>query len=151
MKIHELQLNAKSSKKRRGRGISAGQGKTAGRGTKGQSSRSGGKVKPGFEGGQNPYILRIPKKKGFTSRKIPAVQVTTAQLNLIKSSTIDTEKLFEAGIIDSLSCRVKLIKNGEVKKKLSVKLYGASQGAIEVIEKSGGNFTATTPVRSKQS
>ncbi|MCE7936646.1 50S ribosomal protein L15 [Candidatus Saccharibacteria bacterium CPR2] len=151
MKIHQLDIKSNPDKKRRGRGISAGQGKTAGRGTKGQSSRSGGKVRPGFEGGQNPYILRVPKKRGFSSRKTPAVQVRTSQLNLVKGSVVDREKLYEAGIINNEFCKVKLIKKGEIKSKLTVKLDGASKGAIEVIESKGGTFIETSSAKRSES
>ena len=79
MQYHQLQVTKKQSKKRVGRGISAGQGKTAGRGTKGQNSRTGGKRRPGFEGGQTPLMIRLPKLRGFTSHAPKTESVYTGQ------------------------------------------------------------------------
>src|SRR5690242_6642008 len=115
MKYNELQLNARHSSKRVGRGISAGQGKTAGRGTKGQKSRTGSGQRPGFEGGQNPLIQRLPKLRGFTSHRQATDTVYTGQINGL-SGTIDNFKLAEAGLVANPHTQVKLILKGEVSK-----------------------------------
>src|SRR5476651_1119825 len=101
MKYHELQGAKHKSAKRVGRGIAAGQGKTAGRGTKGQKSRTGSSKKPGFEGGSNPLIQRMPKLKGFNSHKKPVVNVYTGQLQSLKSKIIDNEGLVKAGLVEN--------------------------------------------------
>lgn len=139
MKYNELNLNGKGSPKRVGRGISAGQGKTAGRGTKGQKSRTGSSRKPGFEGGQNPLIQRLPKLRGFKSHR-PIVQtVYTGQLNDLGAS-VDNFKLFEAGLTTSPYIKIKLIVGGELTKKVNVSLQSASQTAIAAVKKAGGEF-----------
>lgn len=140
MKFNELVV-AKSKKKIRvGRGISAGRGKTAGRGTKGQKSRTGSSAKPGFSGGQNPLMQQLPKLPGFKSHIIKAENVSTAQLNSLKTSIVDTTVLHDNGLISSPYVKVKLLFAGEVTKKLTVKLPLASQKAIETIESNGGIF-----------
>lgn len=139
MKYNELELSAKKNKTRVGRGIAAGKGKTAGRGTKGQNARKSGGVRPGFEGGQNPLMQRLPKLRGFRSVSVPTENVYTSQLNQF-SGTVDAFKLHEAGIISNPYNRVKVILNGDVTKKVNVVAQGASQSAIKVIEKAGGSF-----------
>ena len=143
MKFNELKVNRSASRKRVGRGISAGQGKTAGRGTKGQNSRTGGGTRRGFEGGQNPLIARIPKQPGFKSKRTPKQEVTTGSLNALTSEIVDITALKEAGIVKSANRAVKLILKGELSKALSVNLDAASKGAIAAIDKAGGAFTAT--------
>jgi large subunit ribosomal protein L15 len=140
MKFNELQTHKPKSAKRVGRGIAAGQGKTAGRGTKGQMSRTGSKKRPGFEGGQNPLAQRLPKLQGFRSHKPKAENVYTGQLDAVEGATIDTFTLAEAGLISSPFARVKLISKGDVTKKVTVKLQGASESAIAAVEKAGGSF-----------
>lgn len=140
MKFNELQTNTVKRGKRVGRGIAAGQGKTAGRGTKGQMSRTGSKKKPGFEGGQNPLMQRLPKLHGFKTYRTPAETVYTGQLDEVKAKTIDTAALAEAGLISSPYVRVKLIVKGDVTKKLDVKLQSASETAITALQKAGGTF-----------
>ena len=98
MKIHELTTANNKNKKRVGRGISAGQGKTAGRGTKGQKSRTGKKLSAGFEGGQTPLMMRIPKLKGFSSHRPKPQIVYTANLKLGTGKTIDNVNLTAAGL-----------------------------------------------------
>jgi large subunit ribosomal protein L15 len=142
MKVHELNVSSKRAKGRVGRGISAGQGKTAGRGTKGQKSRAGKKRRPGFEGGQNPLMQRLPKLRGFKSPHTKAETVYTGQLESIKSPVTNTS-LFTAGLISSPYTRVKLVLRGEVNKKIIVKLQAASASAIEAIQKAGGSFEIT--------
>ncbi len=145
MQFHELQNQSSKNRKRVGRGIAAGQGKTAGRGTKGQNSRSGGKVRPGFEGGQNPLTQRLPKKKGFLSRKVPATVVYTADLSEVKGKTVTNQTLLDAGLIDDVFHPVKVIVKGELKSAVTVEVAAASKTAISAIEKAGGSFKATAP------
>lgn len=139
MKFNELNLSANKSAKRVGRGIAAGQGKTAGRGTKGQKSRTGSSRKPGFEGGQNPLMQRLPKLHGFRSYKAPVEAVYTGDLDALKGA-VTTDALAEAGLISNPYVRVKLIVKGEVTKKHDVKLQSASEAAIEAVQKAGGTF-----------
>lgn len=140
MKYHELTVDKKKSAKRVGRGISAGQGKTAGRGTKGQSSRSGGKRRPGFEGGQTPLMMRIPKLRGFTSHRPKTENVFTGQLDSLKG-TVSNHSLFEAGLISSPYVNVKLITKGDVTGKVTVEVQAASATATQAVEKTGGSVT----------
>ncbi|MBN2909290.1 50S ribosomal protein L15 [Polycladomyces sp. WAk] len=141
MKLHELQPapGSRRPKKRVGRGIAAGQGKTAGRGTKGQKARSGGGVRPGFEGGQNPIYRRLPKR-GFTNpnRKEYAV-VNLSTLNRFEEGTVVTpELLMETGIVKKLHDGLKVLGDGELKVKLTVKAHKFSRTAVEKIEAAGG-------------
>lgn len=140
MKFDKLSKNINKSAKRAGRGIAAGRGKTAGRGTKGQGARKSGGVRPGFEGGQMPLYMRIPKLGGFNSHREPTVTVYTSQLNEIKKPNVDNGVLVESGLADNPYQKVKLVVNGDLQKKISVKLQGASSQAIKLIEKSGGKF-----------
>jgi large subunit ribosomal protein L15 len=138
MQYHELSVKKKKSAKRVGRGISAGQGKTAGRGTKGQSSRTGGKRRPGFEGGQTPLMMRIPKLRGFTSHKPKAENVYTGQLDNFKGD-VTNFTVAEAGLVSNPYVNVKLVVRGEVTKAVKVHLQGASANAIAAVEKAGGS------------
>jgi large subunit ribosomal protein L15 len=146
MKFNELTITSNRKTTRVGRGISAGKGKTAGRGTKGQGSRKSGGVRPGFEGGQMPLYMRIPKLRGFKSKRTPATAVYTGQLNEL-SGTIDTDALTKAGLAASPFVRVKIISRGEITKKLTVKLQGASKSAVEAITKAGGTFEEVPQVK----
>ena len=147
MKFNELKVTPKSSTKRVGRGISAGQGKTAGRGTKGQKSRTGSSRRPGFEGGQNPLMQRMPKLRGFTSKRVPAETVYTGQLSELGAAKVDNASLAAAGLITSPYVRVKVITKGEtLSKKIAVSLQLASESAVAAIEKAGGSFTKTPQV-----
>jgi large subunit ribosomal protein L15 len=139
MQYHELSVQKKKSAKRVGRGISAGQGKTAGRGTKGQSSRTGGKRRPGFEGGQTPLMMRIPKLRGFTSHRAKTENVYTGQLDGFKGD-ITNFTVAEAGLVSSPYVNVKLVVRGEVTKAVKIHLQGASAAAIASVEKAGGSF-----------
>jgi large subunit ribosomal protein L15 len=139
MKYHELQVNGKKSVKRVGRGIAAGQGKTAGRGTKGQGARTGFSKRPGFEGGQNPLMQRLPKLHGFRSHKVPAETVYTGQLNGL-GAKVDNQLLADKELVTSPYVRVKLLNRGELTTKVSVSLQAASQSAVEAIQKAGGEF-----------
>lgn len=140
MKYNELTTNTNKSAKRVGRGIAAGQGKTAGRGTKGQMSRTGAKKRPGFEGGQNPLAQRLPKLQGFRSHKPKAENVYTGQLDQFAGKTADSFAFAEAGLISNPFVRIKLIAKGEVTKKVTVKLQAASASAIAAVEAAGGTF-----------
>ena len=140
MKFHELNTQKNKVAKRVGRGIAAGQGKTAGRGTKGQMSRTGSKKKPGFEGGQNPLMRRLPKMHGFRSFKTKAENIGVGDLEALAGKTIDSFVLAEAGLVSSPFVRIKLLAGGELTKKVTVELQGASESAIAVIEKAGGSF-----------
>ena len=144
MKFNELKSVKTKNKKRVGRGISAGGGKTAGRGTKGQSARSGGKRKAGFEGGQNPLIARLPKLPGFKSHKTKKIEISLTQLESVKGKVVDNNVLAEAGIVDSPYKATKVIVKGELKSAKTVKLQGASAGAVELISKAGGSFEQTS-------
>jgi large subunit ribosomal protein L15 len=141
MKFNELQTAKVKTAKRVGRGISAGQGKTAGRGTKGQRARTGSSKRPGFTGGQNPLMQQLPKLPGFTSKRTPAENVFTDQLEGLNAETIDNAVLAEAGLVASAYKKVKLLKRGELSKAVTVNLQAASTTAVEAIQKSGGSFT----------
>lgn len=140
MKYNQLKLKKQTPGSRVGRGISAGRGKTAGRGTKGQGARKSGGVRPGFEGGQMPLYMRIPKLRGFKSKKPTVEAIYTGQLDAIKKATIDNQTLSDAGLVSSAHVNVKLIVNGELTTKKDVKLQGASLKAVELIESVGGSF-----------
>lgn len=154
MKFNELQTTRAKKSTRVGRGISAGKGKTAGRGTKGQRSRTGSGKRPGFEGGQNPLMQRLPKLPGFRSLRVPAETVYTGQLDALASKKITTTALAEAGLISNAYVNVKLIVKGDVTKKATVELQAASLRAIEAVEAAGGSFTQVArlarPVTSKR-
>ena len=142
MKFNELQTTRSKSAKRAGRGIAAGRGKTAGRGTKGQRSRTGSGRKPGFEGGQNPLMQRLPKLRGFRSYKPSVETVYTKDLESLAGKTvINNEALAAAGLISNPFAIVKVVVNGELTKKAQVETQSASAGAINAIEAAGGSFT----------
>lgn len=129
---------AKHAKRRVGRGIGSGLGKTAGRGHKGQKSRSGGYHKVGFEGGQMPLQRRLPKR-GFKSASLPFnAEVTLADLNALEATEIDVLTLKQAGLVSNLAKRVKVIKTGEITRKVSLKDVAATAGAKAAIEAAGG-------------
>jgi large subunit ribosomal protein L15 len=124
--------------KRVGRGIGSGLGKTAGRGHKGQKSRSGGKVRPGFEGGQMPLQKRLPKY-GFTSRvSRTTAQVRLGELGAVQSDVVDLEALKAANVIRQDVLRVRVFLSGEITKAVTVKGLAVTKGAREAIEKAGG-------------
>ena len=150
MKYNELQVEANKDRKRKGRGISAGQGKTAGRGTKGQGARTGKKHSHGFMGGQRALMQAIPKGKGFKSLRVPAQVVYLDQLNGLKATTIDNAALFEAGLIATPYHTVKVIaaKNDVAyANKAAVKVQAVSASVEAAITKAGGTFEAVpTPI-----
>jgi large subunit ribosomal protein L15 len=127
-------------KKRVGRGIGSGLGKTAGRGHKGLKSRSGGSVAPGFEGGQMPLQIRLPKY-GFTSRigRVSA-QVRLSELNAVTGGVVDLETLKQADIIGANIKRAKIFASGELKQAVTIKGVGVTKGARAAIEAAGGKI-----------
>lgn len=142
MKFNELISTRKKSNKRVGRGIAAGQGKTAGRGTKGYGARTGSKARPGFTGGQNPLMQKLPKLPGFKSHRVPMETVYTGQLDGLKAKTVDVAALAAANLVSGPYVRVKLLAKGEVTKALTVELQSASSKAVEALENAGGSFKA---------
>ncbi len=150
MQYNQLQATANKSKKRVGRGISAGGGKTAGRGTKGQNSRTGKKLHATFQGGQNGLISSTPKRRGFKSRRAPAQVVYSDRLNDLKG-TVDNVSLFEAGLISTPFHTVKVIARGELTAKITLKTQAASKSVIEAIKKAGGSFEKTPAPLQKSS
>ncbi|GAB5413297.1 MAG: 50S ribosomal protein L15 [Congregibacter sp.] len=131
---------AKKNAKRVGRGIGSGVGKTAGRGHKGQKSRSGGKVAVGFEGGQMPLQKRLPKY-GFTSRiSRTTAQVRLGELNKVTAEVIDLQALKDADVVKDDVQRVRVFLSGELSKAVTLKGIPASKGAREAIEAAGGKL-----------
>ena len=140
MKYNDLKVNKNTRPSRKGRGISAGQGKTAGRGTKGQKARTGHyKMPAGFMGGQRAIMQAVPKLKGFKSLKSKAEVVYTDVLNDL-SGKVDNLVLAEKSLISSPFVSVKVISRGELKSKISLETQFASKSAIEAIKKAGGSF-----------
>ena len=130
---------SKSDRKRVGRGIGSGDGKTAGRGHKGQRSRSGGYHKVGFEGGQMPLQRRLPKV-GFQSRKAgETAEVRLYQLTSLTEKVIDLALLQEKGIVGKKARRAKVINTGAVERKLTLKGLAVTKGAVKAIEAAGGS------------
>jgi large subunit ribosomal protein L15 len=141
MKLHELKPaeGSRKERKRLGRGIGSGQGKTAGKGHKGQNARSGGGVRLGFEGGQTPLFRRLPKR-GFTniSRKEYAI-VNLDVLNQFEEGTeVTPELLIETGVVKNEKAGIKILAKGNVEKRLTVKAHKFSSTAKEAIEAVGG-------------
>ena len=129
---------AKKSGKRVGRGIGSGLGKTGGRGHKGQKSRSGGSVKPGFEGGQMPLQRRLPKF-GFTSRKsFVTDQVTLSEIAKVEGDVVSLDSLKAAGLIKKEMQNVKVILSGSIDRAVTISGLGVTKGALEAITAAGG-------------
>ena len=141
MKLHELSPAAGSAKKawRKGRGPGSGNGKTAGKGHKGQNARSGGGVRPGFEGGQLPLYRKLPKR-GFNNKfgKEYAIINVSALNSFRKGSTVTIETLIEKGMVGKAADGLKVLGNGELKKALTVQAAVFSATAKEKIEAAGG-------------
>ena len=141
MRIHELHKPEGSTKapKRVGRGQGTGQGTTAGRGMNGQNSRSGGGVRLGFEGGQMPLYRRLPKR-GFTNHWAKEyAEINVKDLNRFENDTVvDFDLLLQSGLVKQVKDGVKVLGNGELEKKLTVKAEKFSKTAAEKIEKAGG-------------
>ncbi|MBQ3464536.1 50S ribosomal protein L15 [Candidatus Saccharibacteria bacterium] len=152
MKYNELIVDKNTRPSRKGRGISAGQGKTAGRGTKGQKARTGHRKMPtGFMGGQRAIMQAIPKLKGFKTLHAKAEVVYTDVLNDL-TGNIDNFVLAEKNFISSPYVKVKVISRGELKSKIALETQFASKTAIEAIKKAGGSFKkVATPKREKKS
>lgn len=142
MKLHELRpaKGAKKARKRKGRGIAAGQGKTAGRGTKGQGARSGGGKGPYFEGGQLPLVRRLPYKRGFLNRwKVYYRPINLGRLGAFPDGAeVDPEALAESGLIKKPSLPVVILGDGELDRALTVKAHRFSASARAKIEAAGG-------------
>ena len=141
MNLNELfpANGARKPRKRIGRGVGSGTGKTAGRGTKGQKSRSGGGVRPGFEGGQMPIHRRLPKR-GFTNifkKKITTINIRDLS-RFEEGSTVDEVALVRAGLIKGKRDGIKLLAQGEINLPLTIKLDGVSDNARKKIEAAGG-------------
>lgn len=133
---------SKTDRKRVGRGMGSGSGKTAGRGHKGQKSRSGGKIQIGFEGGQMPIQRRLPKR-GFRSAMAKNMQeIRLHELNKIDGDVADLAALRSAGLIHAGISRAKVVLSGELTKKVTLRGIGATKGAAEAIEKVGGTVEA---------
>jgi len=141
MRLHELKAakGSTTSRKRRGRGIATGQGKTGGRGMNGQKSRSGGGVRLGFAGGQMPLYRRIPKR-GFTNHFAKEyAELNVDNLNRFEDGTVvDFDLLTQSGMVKQVKDGVKILGNGELEKKLTVKAEKFSKSAVEKIEAAGG-------------
>ena len=141
MELHELApvMGSTQVAKRKGRGCGTGNGKTAGRGHKGQKARSGGKVRVGFEGGQMPLARRIPKRGFNNIFAKPLTAVNVGALNAFEDgATVDAAALIEKGIIHECKYGLKVIANGTVTKKVTVKAAAFSASAKEKIEQAGG-------------
>jgi large subunit ribosomal protein L15 len=156
MKLHELadRSGARKNRKRIGRGIGSGTGKTGGRGGKGQTARSGVRIK-GFEGGQMPLHRRLPKR-GFKNtafaRKLNEVNLGRLQQaidagRLDATATIDAAALVKAGILRRAKDGVRLLGGGEIKAKIAVAVFGASKSAVAAVEKAGGSVEILAPQR----
>jgi large subunit ribosomal protein L15 len=155
MKLSDIADNAGSRKKRMrvGRGIGSGKGKTSGRGGKGQTARSGVRIK-GFEGGQMPLHRRLPKR-GFNN----VFRVEYAEINLDRiqqaidakaidvASAITAETLVKAGVLRRAKAGVRLLGRGELKAKINIEVHGASKSAIEAVEKAGGSVKILAPAK----
>ncbi|MDB5159942.1 MAG: rplO [Candidatus Saccharibacteria bacterium] len=150
MKYNDLQVAANKDRKRVGRGIAAGQGKTAGRGTKGQGARTGKKLGATFQGGQRTLVRAVPKARGFKSLRTPAQVVYLDTLNALKGKTIDNFVLFEEGYIENAFHAVKVIVRGEITEKVTLHVAGISKTAEVAVIKAGGAYVKT-PVPLRQS
>jgi large subunit ribosomal protein L15 len=154
MKLNEIADNpgSRHAKKRVGRGIGSGLGKTAGRGGKGQTARKGG-AKAGFEGGQMPIYRRLPKrgfnkpnKVDYTEVNLSRVQAAIDAKKLDASAPVTAAALVAAGVISSALGGVRLLGKGEIKSKLAFEVYHATAGAVAAVEKAGGSVKMLKPV-----
>ena len=148
MRLNTIKPAAGANKARRrvGRGIGSGLGKTAGRGHKGQKSRSGGFHKVGFEGGQMPLQRRLPKFGFRSAMKSTRAEVRLSELNGIKADVIDLDALKKAGIIPVFAEKAKVVLSGELKKAVTLRGVGATKGAAVAIAKAGGKIEAAVEV-----
>ncbi len=142
-KYNELNISKNKTPKRVGRGIAAGQGKTAGRGTKGQNSRTGKKKGSNFAGGSRTLVTAIPKARGFKSLRTPAQVVYLDHLNAFKGKVVDNKSLYDAGYISSPYQAVKVILRGELTASINLQVFGASKSVKDAVIKAGGTFVKT--------
>ena len=151
MKYNDLIVERNTRPTRKGRGISAGQGKTAGRGTKGQKARTGhSKMPRGFMGGQRAIMQAVPKLKGFKSLHAKAEVVYTDRLNEL-SGNVDNFVLADHNLISTPYTKVKVISRGELTAKITLETQFASKTAVEALKKAGGSFKkASVPMRAKK-
>lgn len=151
MKYNELNLTANKNPKRVGRGIAAGQGKTAGRGTKGQGARTGHKKRAIFQGGSRSLVQAVPKARGFKSKRPMTQVVYLDNLSQLKGKEVDNFLLAEEGFIKTPYLKTKVITRGEIDGAITLKVQAVSKSSLEAIEKAGGSFVATpVPQRTKQ-
>jgi large subunit ribosomal protein L15 len=150
MKLNTIKPGAGSRKVRLrvGRGASAGQGKTCGRGVKGQRARKGGYHKVGFEGGQMPLQRRLPKFGFRSAMKMTRAEVRLSELNGVEGSVIDLEALKKAGVVSVFAEKAKVVLSGELKRAVTLRGIGATKGAAEAIAKAGGKLEAVEVVES---
>ena len=142
MQLNTLKPGAgsRSSSKRVGRGMGSGTGKTCARGHKGQKSRSGGRVRPGFEGGQQPLQMRLPKF-GFNSAKARiTAEVTLSEVGLVEADVIDVQALIDADLLKGTMKRAKVILSGKIEKAVNLKGIKATKGAMAATEAAGGSI-----------
>ena len=141
MKLHDLKpaVGATTAPKRLGRGVGSGLGKTSGKGHKGAKARSGGGKRPGFEGGQMPLTMRLPKR-GFTNKwRVEYATVNVDRLNIFEDgAVVSPVELIQAGILKNVQDGVKILGNGEITKKLTVQANKFSESAKQKIEAAGG-------------
>ena len=158
MKLNEIADNAgaKHAKKRVGRGIGSGLGKTAGRGGKGQTARKGG-AKAGFEGGQMPIYRRLPKRGFNKPNQVDYNEVNLSRIQAaVEAKTLDVaapvtvETLIAAGVLTKRMGGVRLLGKGEIKSKLSFEVYHATKGAIAAVEKAGGSVKILKPAEAPE-
>ena len=141
MELHELSPapGSKKSRTRVGRGLGSGLGKTSGRGHKGQGARAGGGKRPGFEGGQKPLYLRLPKRGFYNKFALTYTEVNVGSLNGFEAGeVVDLVSLVEAGIIKKVNDALRILGNGELDKALTVKANGFTKAAVAKIEAAGG-------------
>lgn len=143
MKLNDIApKNAKPSRKRRGQGNGTGNGTFAGRGMNGQNARAGGGVRPGFEGGQTPLIMRMPKNPGFRNPnrvENQSVDVSVLEKLCKAGDKVDRAYLVKAGVVDDKKGAVKILASGEIAKKVDIIDLKCSAGAVKAIEKAGGS------------
>jgi len=155
MKLSDIADNAGSRKKRMrvGRGIGSGKGKTSGRGGKGQTARSGVRIK-GFEGGQMPMHRRLPKRGFNNVFRVEYAEINRDRLQeaidakaIDAGSAINAESLVKAGVLRRAKAGVRLLGRGELKAKINIEVHGASKSAIEAVEKAGGSVKILAPAK----
>ena len=152
MKLNAIKpaAGAKRERKRVGRGIGCGLGKTAGRGHKGQKARAGGFHKVGFEGGQMPLQRRLPKRGFVSPRRDDTAEVRLSDLEKMTAETIDLAALKAAGVVSQLALGAKVIRSGELKRRVALKGVAVSKGARTAIESAGGSVEAPAKPAAKQ-